>query len=115
MQSQRDPDQRSSNPTRLFILSATLAVLISTITAATSSRLEYLDLLYFLTYIKLAISLVKLLPQAWLNYQRKSTIGWSIENIIMDMSGGVLSLMQLVLDAWRTDDWSSVTGNPGKL
>jgi hypothetical protein len=33
-----------------------------------------------------------MIPQAYINYQRKSTEGWSIENILLDLTGGVLSL-----------------------
>lgn len=36
--------------------------------------------------------------QVYLNYKRQSTIGWSIENIFLDFTGGVLSLLQQILD-----------------
>lgn len=55
------------------------------------------------------------MPQAFLNYQRKSTVGWSIHNILLDLSGGILSLAQLVLDSSLQDDWSGLTGNPVKF
>lgn len=45
-----------------------------------------------LSFLLGAESLTRLSRQAWLNYQRKSTIGWSIENVFLDFSGGVLSL-----------------------
>lgn len=66
-------------------------------------------------YVKLFISVVKYTPQAYLNYQRKSTVGWSIENILLDFSGGVLSLGQLIIDSSLQSDWSGLTGNPVKL
>lgn len=47
-----------------------------------------------------------------LNYTRRSTAGFSVENVALDAAGGVLSLAQLALDA---PDWDSVLGNPGKL
>jgi uncharacterized membrane protein YeaQ/YmgE (transglycosylase-associated protein family) len=37
------------------------------------------------------ISLVKCTPAAYWNYKRKSTKGWSIFNIILDLIGAVLS------------------------
>lgn len=76
---------------------------------------KLLDVTYALSYAKLWISLVKYTPQAWLNYKRKSTVGWSIHNIILDLSGGVLSLAQLMLDSSMNADWSGVTGNPIKF
>ena len=55
------------------------------------------------------------MPQAWANYERKSTVGWSIEQILMDLLGGILSIAQLVIDSSLQRDWSGVTGNPVKL
>ncbi|ORY64603.1 PQ loop repeat-domain-containing protein [Leucosporidium creatinivorum] len=111
----RDPGQRVSPYTRLLVAGTLTGIFVATIVSATTAHFEWLDLLYLLSYIKLALSLLKLLPQAWLNYQRKSTIGWSIENVVLDFSGGVLSLIQLVLDSWVSGDWKGITGNPGKL
>lgn len=55
------------------------------------------------------------MPQVWMNYQRQSTDGWSIGQILLDFSGGVLSLVQLLIDASFEPDWSGVIGNPVKL
>ena len=46
----------------------------------------------------------------YMNYIRKSTVGWSIINVLLDMTGGVLSMAQLFFDAWRNDDWEGVAG-----
>jgi cystinosin len=53
----------------------------------------------FLGYFKLAISSLKYLPQMYWNYQRKSTAGWSIFNILMDLTGGLFSFGQMGLEA----------------
>ena len=58
---------------------------------------------------------MKYIPQAWANYQRKSTAGWSIDQILLDLIGGVLSIAQLVIDSSLQSDWSGLTGNPVKL
>ncbi|KAJ5573402.1 L-cystine transporter [Penicillium hispanicum] len=71
--------------------------------------------IYTFSYIKLVITVVKYVPQAWLNYKRQSTVGWSIVPILMDLTGGVLSLVQLVLDSSLQSDWSGITGNPVKF
>ncbi len=55
------------------------------------------------------------MPQAWLNYTRKSTVGWSIDQILLDCAGGILSLGQLFIDASFQGDWSGITGNPAKF
>ncbi|KAL2808146.1 PQ loop repeat-domain-containing protein [Aspergillus granulosus] len=75
----------------------------------------WIDVIYALSYVKLVITVVKYVPQAWVNYKRKSTRGWSIVQILLDLTGGVLSLVQLVLDSAFQNDWSGVTGNPIKF
>lgn len=65
--------------------------------------------------MKLVVTFVKYIPQAWVNYKRKSTHGWSIGQILFDITGGVLSLVQLVIDASLQGDWSGITGNSLKL
>eukprot|EP00401_Gymnodinium_catenatum_P010269 CAMPEP_0117608478 /NCGR_PEP_ID=MMETSP0784-20121206/80829_1 /TAXON_ID=39447 /ORGANISM="" /LENGTH=303 /DNA_ID=CAMNT_0005411753 /DNA_START=50 /DNA_END=961 /DNA_ORIENTATION=+ len=83
---------------------------------ATSQRYtSWLTYLLAVSYVKVAISFSKYLPQVWMNYKRKSTDGWSIHNVVLDFLGGFLSVFQLILDAWRLDDWSAVTGDPAKL
>ncbi|EJT97601.1 cystinosin [Dacryopinax primogenitus] len=110
----RAPDQRLSNFNRILLLAfGTFCVVDLTLVA---SRVEQvLPFLNHLSYFKLYVSIAKYVPQAWLNYQRKSTVGWSISNILLDFSGGVLSLAQLFLDSWLARDWTSITGNPVKF
>ena len=50
-----------------------------------------------------------------MNYKRKSTQGWSIGQILFDITGGVLSLLQLIIDASFQGDWSGITGNSLKF
>jgi len=67
------------------------------------------------SYVKLGVTCVKYIPQVYLNYSRKSTQGWSVFNVLLDLSGGILSLMQLVVDAQESGDWSAATDNPVKF
>lgn len=75
----------------------------------------WLDFLYLLSYIKLVLTVVKYIPQVYMNYLRKSTTGWSIMNVMLDFAGGVFSIMQLLLDCWISGDWSGITGYLIKL
>jgi hypothetical protein len=36
-----------------------------------------------------------------MNYRRKSTEGWSIGNILLDFTGGILSMLQMILNAYN--------------
>ncbi|KAG7369656.1 lysosomal cystine family transporter [Nitzschia inconspicua] len=76
---------------------------------------NWLDFLYLLSFVKIGISLIKYIPQVILNKQRASTVGWSIWNILLDFTGGCLSILQLVLDCANMHDFSGITGNPAKF
>lgn len=70
---------------------------------------------YFMGFVKLAITILKYLPQIFLNYERKSTEGWNIMQILLDLLGGLLSALQLLLDSADMGDWSGVIGNIQKV
>jgi hypothetical protein len=61
------------------------------------------------------MTLIKYTPQALLNAQRQSTEGWSISNVLLDLSGGLLSFGQVGLNAAARADLSLITGTPAKL
>lgn len=50
-----------------------------------------------------------------MNYKRKSTVGWSIGNIFLDTTGGLLSMIQMIVNAYNFDDWISIFGDPTKF
>nr|KAJ3421062.1 hypothetical protein HK105_004610 [Polyrhizophydium stewartii] len=77
--------------------------------------LQLIDLLYFLSLVKMGVTLIKYAPQAVLNARLRSTVGWSIGNVLLDFTGGVLSIAQLLLDSAASGDWTGVTGNPVKF
>jgi len=69
----------------------------------------------FLGYVKVAVTTIKYFPQVYMNWKDKSTVGWSIENVLLDLIGGVLSLLQQVLSGYNTNDWTFVTENVPKF
>lgn len=75
----------------------------------------WLDVFYAVSYVKLVITLVKYTPQIVANWRNRSTQGWSIWQILLDFSGGVLSIAQQGLDSYMQGDWSGITGNPVKF
>ncbi|KAA0186653.1 Cystinosin [Fasciolopsis buskii] len=75
----------------------------------------WLTFLYNISYVKLFITLVKYIPQAVMNCRRRSTVGWSIGNICLDMTGGLLSILQMFIIAYNFDDYGSVFGSPTKV
>ena len=57
--------------------------------------------LIYLGFCKVFISLIKYIPQVLKNRFRKSTTGWSIFNILMDLTGGIFSFGQNIVDTIR--------------
>jgi len=76
---------------------------------------NWLDYVYILSFVKIFISLIKYIPQVLLNCKRKSTTGWSIWNILLDFTGGMMSDLQLFLDCMNLNDFRSITRNLAKL
>merc|ERR1719462_996280 len=77
--------------------------------------MDWLTFVDYLSYLKLFITVIKYIPQAWMNYKRKSTDGWSIGNILLDFTGGSLSILQMFLKSYDYDDWMSIFGNVTKF
>lgn len=69
----------------------------------------------YLGYVKVSISFIKYCPQAYMNWSRQSTIGWSIGNVLLDLTGGLLAFGQQALEAYRTGNSSEFTSNIAKL
>jgi cystinosin len=80
-----------------------------------AETITYYQTLVLLSFVKLWASFIKYTPQAYLNWVRKSTVGWNIINVLLDFGGGLLSIMQMVFLAIDQDDANQVTGNPAKL
>ncbi|CAH1774016.1 unnamed protein product, partial [Owenia fusiformis] len=78
-------------------------------------KITWLQYLYYFSYIKLGVTLIKYIPQAYMNFRRKSTEGWSIGNVLLDFTGGSLSLLQMFLISYNNNDWSSIFGDPTKF
>jgi cystinosin len=99
----------------IIILLVSIVIVTLCVAFGAGSWFTWLNLLTYLSYVKLAISLMKYIPQAILNYRRKSTIGWSIENILLDFTGGALSVGQEIMDCAVSNDWSGISGDPVKF
>ncbi len=114
--------QLPHNSVIVFIILVLLTICIYTWIihrSAEQNRYEapwtWFDLVQLLGYLKLIITAIKYLPQAWANYRHQSTDGWSIGNILLDFTGGSLSLVQLLMDCSATGEWSAIMHTPAKF
>lgn len=107
----------SKRPSKIIVAVIVLVLMLCAVypVLVIYNLFSWLDYLYVLSFVKIGISLIKYMPQVVLNFQRKSTAGWSIWNILLDFTGGILSDLQLVLDCADMGDFSGITGNLAKL
>uniref|UniRef100_A0A182TFS6 Cystinosin homolog n=1 Tax=Anopheles melas TaxID=34690 RepID=A0A182TFS6_9DIPT len=103
-----------SKPAKAIIVTY-LLVMFATMGCAMWNVMHWLDFLYVLSYIKLSTTMIKYFPQAYMNYRRKSTEGFEIMNRLLDLAGGLFSILQMVINAWNFDDWRSIGGDPVKF
>ncbi|XP_075710507.1 cystinosin isoform X2 [Rhinoderma darwinii] len=82
---------------------------------AVAGKVNWLQFLFGFSYIKLAITLIKYFPQAYMNFRRKSTEGWSIGNVLLDFTGGSFSIIQMFLQSYNNDEWKLIFGDPTKF
>lgn len=106
--------QRVSKICMVLVSGAWLFAAITLIVTLTH-KITWLTYLYYFSYIKLGVTLIKYIPQAWMNFKRKSTDGWSIGNVLLDFTGGSFSLLQMFLLSYNSDDWGSIFGDPTKF
>ncbi|VDO84860.1 unnamed protein product [Heligmosomoides polygyrus] len=102
---------------RVGIALSSLLVLFACLSGL-AGLLSYISILQFVmcfSYIKMVVTLSKYLPQVFFNFQRKSTVGWSIGNVLLDFTGGTLDILQMVLQCFNVADWVTFYGNPVKF
>ncbi|KAK3139637.1 hypothetical protein QOZ80_5AG0386680 [Eleusine coracana subsp. coracana] len=75
---------------------------------------EWLWLIDVFNSIQVGMTAIKYIPQAIMNFRRKSTIGWSIGNILLDLTGGVLNFGQMGVQSIDQYTLVNFYGNIGK-
>lgn len=70
--------------------------------------------------LKVLLTITKYVPQALSHTRERSTLGFSITQVLLDIAGGLFSLTQLTLDSYGSHNgWGNVAmamaDNPGKL
>ena len=98
----------------VFLLSVAVICMLAWL-GVDAVALTWLNVLYYLSSAKLAITIIKYIPQVYENWRRKSTDGWNIWNVLLDFGGGSLSICQLMIDCGSTGNWSGLTGDPVKF
>nr|GMC95269.1 cystinosin homolog isoform X2 [Ipomoea batatas] len=64
--------------------------------------------------LQVVMTVIKYIPQAVMNFRRKSTVGWSIGNILLDLLGGLTNYGQMAMQSIDQHSWVNFYGNIGK-
>ncbi|KAG5624473.1 hypothetical protein H5410_009691, partial [Solanum commersonii] len=64
--------------------------------------------------LQVAMTVTKHVPQAVMNFRRKSTIGFSIGNILLDLFGGFTNYGQMAVQSIDQHSWVNFYGYIGK-
>ncbi|KAH0450402.1 hypothetical protein IEQ34_021094 [Dendrobium chrysotoxum] len=75
---------------------------------------SWLWLISMVNTIQVAITAIKYIPQAFMNFSSKSTIGWSIGFVLLDLSGGLLNFAQMAMQSIDQGTMINFYGNLGK-
>ena len=92
--------QKVSTTCRILV-GCFLLLILDRLYLAIFGTVSWLDWLYFLSMVKIGITLLKYIPQAHFNYQRQSTRGWTVGTVLLDLLGGTFSLAQMFINAWN--------------
>ncbi|KAF7703751.1 cystinosin [Silurus meridionalis] len=106
--------QKVSNVAIFFLVVAWTFAFV-TLFVAVAQKITWLNYMYCFSYVKLGVTLIKYIPQAYMNYQRQSTEGWSIGNVLLDLTGGSFSVLQMFLQSYNNDQWKLIFGDPTKF
>ncbi|KAF2316526.1 hypothetical protein GH714_041867 [Hevea brasiliensis] len=77
-------------------------------------RHSWLWLISVFNSIQVCMTVIKYIPQAAMNFMRKSTDGFSIGNILLDFLGGLTNYAQMTAQSIDQHSWVNFYGNIGK-
>lgn len=99
----------------ILLLLVIAAYVITLLTLTILGAMTWLTFIYYFSYVKLLTAVTKYSPQVYLHYKRKTTFGFSMGGVLLDMTGGAFSIIQMLLIAYNYSDWGSIIGDPTKL
>ncbi|KAK7266854.1 hypothetical protein RIF29_19512 [Crotalaria pallida] len=106
-------DQSLSKITIGIITTVWITVAICSFIAFPSK--SWLWLISIFNIMQVILATIKYIPQAVMNFKRKSTCGFSIGNILLDFTGGMTNYSQMVTQSIDQNSWVNFSGNIGKV
>ncbi|XP_071712244.1 cystinosin homolog [Rutidosis leptorrhynchoides] len=104
--------QKVSKITMIILLAGWISVAICVFIAI--PRHHWLWLVNCFNTLQVVMTTIKYIPQAVMNFRRKSTDGFSIGNILLDLLGGLSNYAQMMVLSIDQHSWVNFYGNIGK-
>lgn len=105
-------NQKFSKTSLILVIVAWSAAAVCVIIALPSHN--WLWLISVFNTLQVTMTVIKYIPQAVMNFYRKSTEGFSIGNILLDFLGGVTNYAQMATQSIDQGSWVNFYGNIGK-
>ncbi|TKY46458.1 Cystinosin-like protein [Spatholobus suberectus] len=105
--------QSFSKVTTGFITAVWITVAICSFIAFPSK--SWLWLISIFNTMQVIMAVIKYVPQAVMNFMRRSTDGFSIGNVLFDFCGGLANYSQMVTQSIDQNSWVNFSGNIGKV
>ncbi|GMH06812.1 hypothetical protein Nepgr_008652 [Nepenthes gracilis] len=105
-------NQKISKISIIIVSAAWLAGAVCLVIALPSH--SWLWLISVFNTIQVIMTVIKYIPQAFMNFYRKSTEGFSIGNILLDFLGGSANYGQMAVQSIDQNSWVNFYGNIGK-
>ncbi|XP_057444066.1 cystinosin homolog [Lotus japonicus] len=109
--------ERGSQKFSKYAIALVVAVWFSAVVCffIAMSTHSWLWLISIFNTIQVCMTVIKYFPQAFMNFLRKSTDGFSIWGILLDFSGGVFNYSQMAVQSIDQGSWLNFYGNIGKF
>lgn len=105
-------NQKVSRTSIAIVSAAWLSVTVCVFVALPSH--SWLWLVSCFSTLQIGMTVLKYIPQAVMNFRRKSTVGFSIGNILLDLLGGLANYGQMIVQSIDQNSWVNFYGNIGK-
>lgn len=108
-------DRGSQKVSKTCIVISSAVWLVAVVCIAIAwPRNSWLWLISVFNSIQVFMTAIKYIPQVMMNFARKSTVGWSIGNILLDLLGGLTNFAQLGVQSIDQGSLVNFYGNIGK-
>ncbi|KAK3281185.1 hypothetical protein CYMTET_11011 [Cymbomonas tetramitiformis] len=88
---------------------------VAVVFGVVATRNKWLWFVNALGLVQNILTAIKYTPQAYMNWKRRSTRGWSLSNVLLDFTGGLTTFLQLALQSIDQGNAKNLSGGIAKV